>query len=317
MTSTLQPPVPVYRSCPLCETDDADGFLQKGDLRLVRCRPCSMVYANPVEPELASGRFYDRIGVPYYLSPDKLEGDYAPVRFERELRLFRGYCRGGAVLDVGCSTGAFLFQLDSRYPGAYTVAGTDVSGAALDYAERRGIEVIRQPFLDFDFEARQFEAVTFWAVMEHLAQPKKFLSKAATILKPGGHCFILVPNFRSLAVRLAGKKYRYIMPDHLNYFTSTTLVKLSSTEPMFEIAVLGSCHFNPVVVLKDLRGGEARVAEEERARLLKRTTAYKQSLWLRPVKWAYAGVERLLRTARLADNLFIVLRKKSEPFSRD
>src|SRR5216117_3295757 len=119
MTSTPQPPVPVHRSCPSCDTDAADAFLQKGTLHLVRCRRCSMVYANPVEPELASGQFYDRIGVPFYLSPDKLEGDYAPVRFERELRLFRRYCPGGAALDVGCSTGAFLFQLNNRYPGDY------------------------------------------------------------------------------------------------------------------------------------------------------------------------------------------------------
>src|SRR5439155_14178841 len=166
----------------------------------------------------------------FYLSPDKLEGDYAPVRFERELRLFRRYCPGGAALDVGCSTGAFLFQLKNRYPGDYAVTGTDVSGAALDYAERRGIEVVRQSFLDFGFEVGGFEAVTFWAVMEHVVQPKKFLAKAATTLKPSGHCFILVPNLRSLAVRLAGKKYRYLMPDHVNYFTADTLRQFCSTE---------------------------------------------------------------------------------------
>ena len=303
-------PEPVRRACPLCEEENSLPFLDKGPLRLVRCRSCSMVYANPVEPQLASGAFYDRLSVPFYLSPDKLEGDYAPVRFERELRLFRAYCPAGAVLDVGCSTGAFLFQIKSRYAGDYTVTGTDVAGAALDYAGSRGIEVIREPFLNVAFGERRFDAVTFWAVIEHLVQPKQFLRKAATVLKPGGCCFILVPNLKSLAVRVLGARYRYIMPDHVNYFTAATLKRFAAAEPAFEIARLGSSHFNPLVILKDFRAGTARVADEERARLLKRTTAYKQNPLLRPFKWVYSGVENGLARLKLADNLFAVLRKR-------
>jgi SAM-dependent methyltransferase len=269
-----------------------------------------MVYADPVEPELASGRFYDRLGVPFYLSPDKLESDYAPVRFERELRLFRNYCQAGAVLDVGCSTGAFLFQLESRFPDSYSVTGTDVTGAALDHAESRGIEVIRQSFLDYDFGDRTFDAVTFWAVMEHLVEPEKFLFRAARILKVGGHCFVLVPNLKSLAVRLLGARYRYIMPDHVNYFTAETLRRFASREPAFDFVQIGSSHFNPLVILKDFRGGVERVADEERARLLKQTTTYKQNPMLKPVKWIYVAAERALGSMGLADNLFMVLRKR-------
>jgi len=300
----------VHRSCPLCEQDDARTFLEKGSLRLMRCRACSMIYADPVEPELATGKFYDRLGASFYLSPDKLESDYAPVRFERELRLFRAHCQSGAVLDVGCSTGAFLYQLKAQFPGAYTVTGTDVAGAALDYAESRGIEVIREPFLDFGFGNRRFDAVTFWAVIEHVVQPRRFLCKAAALLKPAGHGFILVPNMKSLAVRLLGAKYRYIMPDHVNYFAADTLKRFAVMEPAFEITRLGSSHFNPMVILKDFHGGVERVADEARARLLKRTTAYKQRPVLRPVKRVYSGAERLLGAMGLADNLFIVLRKK-------
>lgn len=43
-----------------------------------------------------------------------------------------------------------------------------------------------------------------------MSEPKLFLQKAASILKPGGLCFILVPNMNSLAIRLLGAKYRYI-----------------------------------------------------------------------------------------------------------
>src|SRR4030095_9270985 len=105
------------------------------------------------------------------------------------------------------------FQLKTRFPGAYRVTGMDVASAALDYAHGQGLEGFHESFLDFDFADRRFDAVTFWAVMEHLTEPRPFLQKAASILKPGGHCFILVPNMNSLAVRLLGPKYRYIFPD--------------------------------------------------------------------------------------------------------
>ena len=269
-----------------------------------------MIYADPVEAELASGKYYDRLGVPFYLSPDKLESDYAPVRFERELRLFRNYCRSGAVLDVGCSTGGFLFQLKSRFPADYAVAGMDVASAALDYAKSRGIEVIRESFPDAAHGGRQFDAITFWAVLEHVVEPAKFLRQAAAMLSPGGHCFVLVPNMNSLATRMLGEKYRYIMPDHVNYFTAQTLARLALTEPTFERIRLSQSHFNPLVILQDLRFRAGALPREDRVRLLKRTTALKQRPLLKPVKWIYSGVERMLAAMGLADNLVMVLRRK-------
>ena len=137
----------VERNCPVCGANAGKHYLQKNRVVLVQCRECSMIYANPVPSEYLSGRYYDQGGADYYLSPAKLEGDYSKVRFERELRLFRRYCASGTVLDVGCSSGAFLFQVTQRFPGCYQVVGTDVSGPPLDYAESRGLPVVRGDFL--------------------------------------------------------------------------------------------------------------------------------------------------------------------------
>ncbi len=101
------------RTCPVCRCVSHAEVLKKGDLRLVKCVQCAMVYADPVPEDLASGEFYDQLATPFYLSDDKLAGDYSPVRFERELKLFRKFCTSGRVLDVGCSAGAFLYQLSA------------------------------------------------------------------------------------------------------------------------------------------------------------------------------------------------------------
>jgi 2-polyprenyl-3-methyl-5-hydroxy-6-metoxy-1,4-benzoquinol methylase len=300
---------PVARDCPVCGGNDPAANLQKGELRLVRCRRCSMIYANPVPAEFASGQYYDQAGADYYLSPAKLESDYASVRFERELRIFRKHCQGGAVLDVGCSSGAFLFHLNQRFPDCYQILGTDVSGPPLDYAEGRGVAVLRGNFLEQDFRQKQFDAVTFWAVVEHLLEPKPFLTKAWSVLKPDGLCFVLVPNMNSLAARSLGARYRYIYPQHLNYFTKATLMKL--VEPRFSVIEFRSTHFNPIVIWQDWRGGGKDISNRERAALLQRTTSYKQNPLLGPAKALYKLAEKALGALTLADNLVVVLRKKA------
>lgn len=297
------------RNCPVCGGKERQPYLEKGTLRLVRCTNCGMVYTETVSAELASGKFYEQLGKDYYLSSAKLESDYAPSRYERELRLFRKYCLQGAVLDVGCGSGGFLFQLQERFPGDYQVLGTDASGPALEHARSKGIAIVSGDFLANDFDGRRFDAITFWAVTEHLAEPRAFLTKASSLLAAGGVCFVLVPNLESLAVRLLGKKYRYIYEQHLNYFTRETLKKLGKAADLIVIEV-ESTHFNPLVIWQDWRAKGRDVSNVERAELLKRTTGYKQNPLLWPVKVMYGLAERVLGSFYLADNLVAVLLKK-------
>ena len=310
MTDINLNPGQLWRTCPVCDTERGDPHWVKGSLHIVQCPRCGMLFANPVEARYVNGAFYDQLATPFYLSPDKLEGDYSPVRFARELRLFRNYCRNGAVLDFGCSTGAFLHALQCRHPNDYSVLGTDVVGPALDYAERQGVSVLRESFLEHDFGARRFRAITFWAVLEHLADPRRFLAEAAQLIEPGGHCFILVPNMESLAIRLLGTRYRYIMDEHLNYFTAATLKQFIAREPDFEIITLTTNHFNPMVIWQDRHATTQRVPDTARAQLLKRTTRWKENPFAAPARWLYSGMERCLGQMLLADNLTVVLRRR-------
>ncbi len=233
------------------------------------------------------------------------------MRYGRELKLFRRHVTGGRVLDVGCGTGGFLHQINQRFPGAYEVHGTDVAGAALDHAESVGIRIRRGSFLDASVEKKDaFDAVTFWAVLEHLAEPADFLKQAARVLKRGGVCIALVPNIRSLAVRLVGMRYRYILPQHVNYFSRQTLVRLAERAGDFALERVAFTHFNPVVIWQDRRRGDGFVGDGDRAALLKRTNALKQRAGLAPVRWAYALAEAGLATFGLTDNVAVVLLKR-------
>lgn len=301
-------PGAIERVCPVCASCRSAAQLQKGDMQLVRCLDCGMTYANPAPGGMASGVYYEEQGESFYLSPAKLEADYSPMRYERELRLFREFCQDGMVLDVGCSSGAFLHHLKAGWPLSYEVLGTDVSGPPLNHAESRGVPVLRGDFLTADV-SKQFDAVTFWAVLEHLLEPSKFLVRAHGLLKANGWCFALVPNMASLAVRCLGAKYRYIYPQHLNYFTADTLRELG-LRTGFEIVALRSTHFNPIVIWQDFCRPRTDVPNSERAQLLRKTTRLKRLPVLSPVRWMYRLTERALGSGLLADNLALVLRKR-------
>lgn len=303
----------LQRSCPVCNRPDANPLFEKQGLHLVRCTHCTMVFVNPVDEDWADGSRYDQLGTPFYLSPDKLQSDYNPVRFIRELALFRRFCPEGRVLDVGCSTGAFLHHLQRTAPGAYQVTGIDVSGPALDHAESQGVPVLRGSFLDPALPIADLDAITFWAVAEHLMEPRRFIERAIQLLRPGGLCFILVPNFHSLAVRVAGWKYRYIFPQHLNYFSPRTLHQLGDSLPGVRRVHASSLHFNPIVLVQDARSDGRFVPDEERARLLKTTTRYKNRPLLRPLRLAITAIERGLGAFNLADNIAVVLQREPTP----
>jgi hypothetical protein len=134
------------------------------------------------------------------------------------------------------------------------------------------------------------------------------LEKAHSLIKPGGVCFVLVPNLRSLAVRLLGTKYRYVYAQHLNYFTHVTLARLCADR--FSVVATRFTHFNPVVIWQDWRGDGREVSNAERGELLKHTTAYKQKPWMKPVKWAYGVAEKSLAAFGLTDNVVVVLQKR-------
>jgi SAM-dependent methyltransferase len=295
----------IDRLCPVCAANTHSPLLAKDSVKLVRCTACTMIFASPVSESYLNGSFYEDAGRPFYLSPEKLSGDYSPVRFTRELSLFREACPSGKVLDVGCSNGAFLFQLGQQFPGAYHLFGTDVSGPARDYAASKGIQTIRCDFLAADFPEANFDAITLWAVLEHVSEPARFVQQAARLLQPGGTCIVLVPNWNSLARRILNARYRYILGQHLNYFDETTLRRMVAGH--FAVTRSIYTHFNPFVIKEDFRGAH-EPSSAERAQLLQKTNRLKERKNTL-LKSAYHAMESILARLHLTDNVALVLRK--------
>lgn len=101
----------------------------------------------------------------------------------------------GQVLDVGCGTGIMLEHLQAH--GQPT--GLDVSPTALAFCRERGADRLVQgrgeqlPFAD-----ASFEAVTAFAVLEHIEPDALAMREWSRVLRPGGQLVLLTSAYRWL-----------------------------------------------------------------------------------------------------------------------
>ncbi len=99
----------------------------------------------------------------------------------------------------------------------WSVEGVEVSANAKSIDD---FPVHRMEFSDIPIDEPTFDAVTAWAVLEHVHDPMRYFEKAAQILKPGGRLIFLVTNFNSLSSRAL---FREDPPRHLYFFNEETV----------------------------------------------------------------------------------------------
>lgn len=143
--------------------------------------------------------------------------------FSKRVNIISRFKRSGKALEVGSSAGIFLSLLKSR---GWEVQGVEPSKPAAKVALKRSIPTIVNTFEEANLKEK-FDIVIFNHVLEHMNDPVKVLEKAGQVLRKGGLVFIDVPNFASLAARLKGVGWRYILPrEHRWHFTPTSLFVL-------------------------------------------------------------------------------------------
>src|SRR5437879_470304 len=104
----------------------------------------------------------------------------------------------GTVLELGCGAGSFLRALRSHRPDL-AIVGLDLSARALVHARARGASrVVRGDAARLPFVDRSVDAVVFFDVLEHVANPDVLLAEAARVLRSGGRLHGFVPCEGSL-----------------------------------------------------------------------------------------------------------------------
>lgn len=226
-------------SCPVCCTQlpqpwitAPDRFHGRPELyRLVRCPSCSMVWLhNPPEPaEMAYhyGVDYDRAIA---------SGGVDPSHWYRRRDEVLRHKSGGAILDLGCSSGGFLATLKGS---SWKLFGIEMSEQTARQAEAKcGAQVFVGDILTAPFPPGSFDVITCFHVFEHLYRPREVLARVAAWLKPGGIFYAMMPNIDSAGAAIF-RSYWYALelPRHLYHFSPVTLKRLASSTGLREVSI--------------------------------------------------------------------------------
>lgn len=125
------------------------------------------------------------------------------------------------MLDIGCSTGYFL-SIGKKY---FNVMGIELAAWSAKFArETHNVEILNTTLENSNLPSSSFDVVTFFEVIEHLHDPKKYLNEVNRILRPGGLIVLSTGNVDSLEAIVRGKQWYYFaLKFHLYFFSIKTL----------------------------------------------------------------------------------------------
>jgi 2-polyprenyl-3-methyl-5-hydroxy-6-metoxy-1,4-benzoquinol methylase len=229
-------------NCNLCGADDFQVVFPKGYAqlhRIVRCKRCELMYANPQElidcerflndpveldpnnPSVAQYYRKQEIQIPDNLKALEVLNQMRPQR--------------GKLLEIGCFRGVFAECIRAA---GWEVTGLEPDAGAFRHArEKYGLNVVHGVLPHPELKADTFDAVVLLHVIEHMPDPAANLREIRRLMKPGGVFVVETPRFDSLMFKVLGRRERSVgnCNGHIYFFTVPTLTRLLENNG-FEVA---------------------------------------------------------------------------------
>ncbi len=218
-------------ACPVgCATPltDSSIVLTEGPLR--RCSECGQLVSSATEAQYirSLARFDNTAGT----LPDaksQARHDKNSARRLDKIAATAGLNPAAIrLLDVGCSSGAFLATACSL---GFQAEGVEPSAEAARTAQNSGLKVYSGYLEQARFPDASFNAITLIEIVEHLRDPLAMLRECARILKPGGVLLITTPNAHSWTARSMGARWAGFslndMGGHISFFNPHSMRMLA------------------------------------------------------------------------------------------
>lgn len=221
-------------ACPVCKQVDHSTFLMcKDGYNLYKCAECQHIFVWPIPPIEALKQIYSFANS--YQVEERTIYDENTLTLERNresLRQIEKFCRGrGRLLDIGCSSGKFLW-LAKRH--GWSVSGVELSKDTAQIANDNGLGVFVGELASAEYPPSSFDAIHLGDVVEHVRDPEEFLAQVSGLLKPDGVIVLVTPNHDAIFPLLTLWLHRLFNmpwshptpPYHLNQFSEKSLDKL-------------------------------------------------------------------------------------------
>ena len=131
----------------------------------------------------------------------------------------------GSILDIGAGDGAFL----SAALGVLATSNLGIEPSIKAIAKNDDNRVNIKNIAIEDLETNEkFDLVTCFQTIEHLNNPREFITNIKRFIKPGGYFAISCHNRLSLTNKILGEKSPIFDVEHLQVFSDQGIEKLFS-----------------------------------------------------------------------------------------
>lgn len=280
------------KKCLICGSEGSQTVWREFGVDILRCRVCAHVFSAYAGEDNYAG---------YFGEEDLSEEDYFWWN-EAHQAMYDDFCRrfiagrSGRLLDAGCGLGYFVKKI-SAY-SAWQVFGYEISQPAVNFARRKlGLpNVFCGRVEESGWPPKNFNIITLWDVIEHLANPGSMLTHLSFLLADDGFLFIHTPNIKIQLPKARLKKLfkgvkegtHYLeAKDHLNIYSPGALTKILNQNGFKRVEFV---HLKPI-----------------------QSAAGSKSIFLKFIKnfWYYFSVIVFKASAEKInlDNLFVVAKK--------
>ena len=114
------------------------------------------------------------------------------------LDLLKNAPKESKVLDIGCSSGVFLKELEDFGFASQNLFGIDISDKAITNCKSNGLNNVFVMDAQNITLTEKFDIIIASDCLEHLENDKKALKNWNDLLKIGGIMYVFVPAFKSL-----------------------------------------------------------------------------------------------------------------------
>ncbi len=221
------------KECPVCKNSafesflhSRDYFLTQEDFHISKCKNCEFVFTNPVPHERELGKYYKS---DEYLSHSNKKSSlkdflYQLVKTRNLKKKYNTVCKYASIqkrsiLDYGSASGDLLAYFATK---GWNVRGIEADDETREKSiKQHAIKVFSKKQ---DLDLHQYDAITLWHVLEHVADLDESLSFFHENLKAKAKLFLALPNIDSWDARHYGKYWAALdVPRHLYHFNKQSV----------------------------------------------------------------------------------------------